>query len=381
LRLAETSAPPTRSDSSQRVGQSVAVIGLGNIGLFTAQLVARMPEVSRVVLVDKDVTAWKNRIGQDFTARESRAAAPKVFLARRRLHAIRPDLDIVALHGAVEDVPRGLLQTDLLLACLDSKRARMAVNEIAWRLGVPWLDAGVQADGLLARLNVYVPGPDVPCLECAWDDRSYAQVEQVVPCQGAAPVVPPTNAPACLGSLAASLQALTAGHVLTGQLDRLATGRQMVLDARARRCYDAALRHNPACRFDHQTWAITPLRASARELTVAEALRLGRRGRRVDPQAALAAEPMSFVRALACPCGGRRELLRLSGRLPARLAACPQCGRPMQPFAFGTFSQLSAQEFTAAELRRPLAQLGFRPGDVFSVIHADKRFHAQLPLA
>ena len=370
-----------RRPSTRVAGKSVAIVGLGNIGSFAVQLVARMREVCRLVLVDMDVTAPKNLTGQALTARESLAALPKVHIARRHVHAIRPDLEVVAIRGAVEDVPRGLLKTDLILACLDSKRARMAVNEIAWRLGVPWLDAGVQADGLLARLNVYVPGPDQPCLECAWDDRSYAEVEQRIPCQAGAGEAPPTNAPACLGSLAASLQALTAGHFLAGRQDRIAAGRQLVMDAGARRCFDVALRRNPACRFDHATWQITPLRSPCSELTLADACRLGNRGRRVDPQAALAVEPMTFVRTLACVCGGRREVLRLSGRLTARDSACPQCGQPMQPLGFGTFSRLAVQDFIAAELRLPLARLGFRPGDVFSVMHGDQVFHGQLPLA
>ena len=70
-----------------------------------------------------------------------------------------------------------------ILAALDSRQARQVVNQAAWRLGVPWIDTGVNAaQGLLARVGVFVPGPDGPCLECGWSARTYDLIEQAHPC-------------------------------------------------------------------------------------------------------------------------------------------------------------------------------------------------------
>jgi len=60
----------------------------------------------------------------------------------------------------VENVPLGQLRSDLILAGLDSRRARMEVNRAALRLGLPWFDAGVLGEDLLVRITRYRPGVD-----------------------------------------------------------------------------------------------------------------------------------------------------------------------------------------------------------------------------
>ena len=56
------------------------------------------------------------------------------------------------------------------LDCLDSRTSRRYVNQAAWRLGVPWIDGAVDAAGVLARVNAYVPAPEAACMECGWED-------------------------------------------------------------------------------------------------------------------------------------------------------------------------------------------------------------------
>ena len=53
---------------------------------------------------------------------------------------------------------------DLIVSCLDSKAARQHVNEIAWRLGTPWIDCGVLGSQSLVRVNAYFPAQGSPCL-------------------------------------------------------------------------------------------------------------------------------------------------------------------------------------------------------------------------
>ena len=78
----------------------------------------------------------------------------------------------------VENVPPGRLRGDVMLACLDSKDARRHTNSLAWKLGMPLLDAGIEASALLARVNVYRPAENQPCQECAWDQRDYDRAER-----------------------------------------------------------------------------------------------------------------------------------------------------------------------------------------------------------
>jgi len=146
--------------------KSIVVAGAGgNIGSHFTPHLARMREVGRVVLIDRDAYEPRNVVNQDIVSRDVKK--PKVGVQARRLKEIRPDLGVAALHAPLESVPLGTWRADLIVACLDSRAARQAVNERAWRLGVPWIDSGVLGSEWLARVNVYVPGHDAPCLECA----------------------------------------------------------------------------------------------------------------------------------------------------------------------------------------------------------------------
>ncbi len=239
--------------------KSVVVAGAGgNIGSHLMESVARMAEVGRVVLIDRDVyNAPRNLLNQDIVP--SDMGKPKVLVQARRLAEIRPSLGIEAIHAPLEDVPLGAWRADLILACLDSRVARQRVNECAWRLGVPFADSGVLGFEWLARVNVYVPASEAPCLECAWSEEDYRQLEQLYPCGGPANEPAPNGAPSELGALAASMLALECRKMLTGETDCAAIGRQVTFNARWHSCSVTSFRRNPRCRFDHATWRVEPL--------------------------------------------------------------------------------------------------------------------------
>ena len=216
------------SSGSQASSEVIVVIvgAGGNIGSHLVPHLARMRQVDRVTLIDRDVYEARNVYAQDITPRD--VGKPKAVVQARRLRRIRPSLHVEAISDAVERIPMGTLRSDVILSCLDSRISRQQVSQFAWRLGIPLIDAGVEAGGLLARVNVYVPGRDTPCLECAWDDRDYDALEQTYPCLGHAEVAA-TNAPSSLGSLAASLQAIECLKLLDGRADQAVVGKQVLL--------------------------------------------------------------------------------------------------------------------------------------------------------
>jgi hypothetical protein len=256
----------------------------------------------------------------------------------------------------------------------------MEVNELAWRLGAALIDAGVHADGHLARVSVVVPGPAGPCLECAWDDGDYAALEQRLPCDVTSGQAPATHAPACLGSLAASLQVLQCALLLEGRTNPMVAGRQLVLDAASGRLFNTKLDRNDKCRFDHQVWRVHPLAKSPAEVTLGQALRLGGGGRSQDGARMLAMEPGSFIRTLACGCGHRRRALLLSRRAESRAQRCAQCGQRMFPTNIDAVSRLRSDELRSGELGLPLSRMGFRPGDTFGVSAGGEETHYQFTL-
>jgi len=99
------------------------------------------------------------------------------------------------------------------------------MNERMWRLGMPWIDTGVDAGTHLARVSVYGPGPEAACLECGWEPADYALLEQEYPC-GAAAVATPTMAPSGLSAVAAALGALECGFGLVARAERTGLFRQ-----------------------------------------------------------------------------------------------------------------------------------------------------------
>ncbi len=334
--------------------KSIVVAGAGgNIGSHLTESLARMTPVGRVTLIDRDVYEPRNAANQDIVARD--IGKPKVLVQARRLMQIRPDLEVTALHTSLENLPLGAWRVDLIVSCLDSRAARQAVNERAWRLGVPWVDAGVLGSEWLARVNVYAPAHDAPCLECAWSDDDYRLLEQRYPCGGGAQAPAPNGATSELGALAAAMLALECRKALTGEWDCAAVARQITFNARWHQFAVTSFRRNRHCRFDHGTWRIEPLPYHTRETRIADVLAWA---------GAVRAPGQRFIRRLVCPtCGGEKRLFRLEGSLDQRRLRCGACRRLMAAPGFDIVECLDGGLPTEIQ-KRTLEQAGLRYGDV-----------------
>ncbi len=335
--------------------KSVTVIGAGgNIGSHLVAHLGRMPGLGKVTLVDKEKYESANLRTQDILPRD--VGHLKALAQARRLRRINPCLEVDPIVASVEAVPLSRLRADVLLACLDSRRSRLFVNEAAWRLGLPWIDAGVRREGLLARVNVYVPGQDRPCLLCPWSETDFASLEQSYPCAGEERASEATNAPSSLGALAAALQALECMKLLEGETESQAVGRQVTIDARWHKHYVTSIRRNPGCRFDHKTWNILNLKRRPRDITVGEAVQLG---------GSVELERKPFARKLVCPgCGRVRALLHLVCALKPSQVRCRRCGKNMAPTGFDLLERLDAT-MPEEVLCQSLKGVGLRAGDVF----------------
>jgi molybdopterin/thiamine biosynthesis adenylyltransferase len=354
-------------------GGAVVVVGLGNIGSSLASYLARLPSIRKITVVDHDVYELANLESQDIAARE--IGRSKAAVVAGRLRAIDPELEVIALARRVETVPRGLLRATVILAALDSKAARVSVNEIAWRLGVPFVDTGVERAGGLARVAVYLPGPNAPCYECALSDADYENLEQVHWCTGDA-AAPATNAPAYLGALAASLAAAECEKLLSGRLDESLAGGEVVVSARHQTHFVTRYRRNDGCRFDHRVWTIEKLNARAAGLSVGRLRGLGN-GRGEATPLQLRVEGHRIDTRLRCAaCGETYDVLRLSGR-PAK-DRCRRCGDSLIPLGFYSRDRLELTGLPASTTRRSLRTLGFRDGDVFSLTSGAHERHFEL---
>jgi len=357
-------------------GRSFLIVGAGgNIGSQLIPHLAFLPGVGRVTLIDPDVYEEANLRSQAITP--AHVGKKKARVQAQRLRQLNPKLEVAEVMDSVENLPLGALRADLIIACLDTRRARQYVNHAAWHLGVPWIDAGVQAEGLLARVNVYVPGNDRPCLECAWDEKDYELLEQPYPCQAGVAQAPATNAPRSLGALAASLQALECLKFVESGIGTMGAGRQVLIDALHCKHYLTRFERNPRCRLsDHEIWDIERLPLRTTEYTLQKVVKVtGEDSRGLS----IRVEGKRFLRKLSClSCSEKAMTLRLSSAMGPRLVRCPKCRSAMAASGFDVSEELSLSELSPRDLKRTLASIGLRDGEIITIGDRRSRKHYQL---
>jgi molybdopterin/thiamine biosynthesis adenylyltransferase len=353
----------------------VIVVGAGAIGSFVLPHVARLERVSHVTIVDRDRYDATNLASQDISLRQ--VGRSKAVVQARRLRRIRRNLAVTAVHDAVENLPLGRLRAAVILACLDSRLARMVVNQAAWRLGVPWIDAGVNADSALARVRVLVPTPDAPCLECGWDQGDYSALEQRYPCQGDA-AGPPTRAPSMLGALAASLQAAECDKLLAGDTTHALDGRDVLIDTRHHRHFVTAYRRNPACRMpDHGGWQITAYQGGASQTTLEDLLAIGSAMRGAGNGLTIGVAGQRLASELRCSeCGDQHPTVLLERQV--RKARCPRCGGRVEAVGIALYDSAPSSALPGDILGRRLSDLGVRTGDVITLRTPQVEAHFEL---
>jgi hypothetical protein len=351
-----------------RRGWSVVVIGCGgNIGSFLVSHLGRIPGLELATLIDRDRYEEKNLVSQDITRRD--VGQPKALVQARRLRAINPAVRVRAIVDAVENVPTGLLRADVVLTGLDSRRSRQWVNEGVWRLGQGWIDAGVEGEDLQARIAIYQPGPDAPCLECAWSTRSYELLAQTYPCNGRPSDPPPTNAPSALGALTAARQILECRKLVVGPVEQAATGHELFMDAAYHKQFLTRLRRNPACRFDHEVWRPEGTVRSGLPLSRAAELGVFEGG----PWPRLRVHGRLFALGARCGCG--TPPLRLAGALDTR---CDRCGRLLAPAGTDLRAELDVESLPGPLRRLSLRDVGARRGDLLSLVAPAGSRHFEL---
>jgi molybdopterin/thiamine biosynthesis adenylyltransferase len=333
----------------------IVLVGLGLIGSFLVSHLGRIPGLRHLTLVDRDVYDPSNLTCQDIAAGD--VGEPKAIVQAQRLHGIRPELEVTPIVAPVESLPLGRLRADLVLTCLDSRAARQIVNDAVWRLGVPWIDAGVEASTSLARVTTYTPGSDHGCLECAWDDRDYRLLVQSYSCGDTEARGPATGASSGLGALAASLQARACERALSAAESGAETvSRQVVLEADRYHVYVTSPRRNRHClRTDHSIWRIERLDGAPADITLDQALPLGGEELGRGP-VRLGVAGSTFVRRLRCSsCGDERRYLRLRASIDGSAERCRHCGSRMRFGGYDELETLDASAVGPVHLGSPLS--------------------------
>jgi adenylyltransferase/sulfurtransferase len=165
---------PIGPEGQARIAKSrVLLVGCGALGTHLAEFCVRAG-VGELTLIDRDVLEESNLQRQSlFTESDLRDALPKAEAARRHLAAINSAVRVNATVGEftpanAEKLARG---QSLILDATDNFETRFLINDVAIKLGVPWVYAACIGSRVAAM--PIVPGKTA-CLRCLLENQPEA---------------------------------------------------------------------------------------------------------------------------------------------------------------------------------------------------------------
>jgi adenylyltransferase/sulfurtransferase len=194
-------APLGAAGQRKMAASRVAMVGLGGLGSWCAELLARAG-VGFLRLIDDDHLDVTNLHRQGmYTVGAAYMHRAKVERAADHLAAYNEDTRVEAVQARLEPGNAESLcgDVDVIVDGTDNFASRMLINDVAVKLGVPWVMAGVV--GAEGQYMTIVPGQG-PCLRCVMDEMP-----------------PPCEDPSCrtvgvLGPAVATLSAMQAMEVI-----------------------------------------------------------------------------------------------------------------------------------------------------------------------
>jgi adenylyltransferase/sulfurtransferase len=157
----------------------VLVIGAGALGNEILKNLALLG-FERMVIVDLDRIEESN-LSRTILYRESDIGRFKADSAARSVRALAPQAEVKAIVANVmQSCGLGLFAwSDVIIAGLDNREARLWINRCAWKMNRPWIDGAIEGINGVAR--VFLPGR-APCYECTLGETDWKLLEQRMSC-------------------------------------------------------------------------------------------------------------------------------------------------------------------------------------------------------
>ncbi len=168
-------------DQELLLRSTVLVVGAGALGNEAIKNLA-LSGVGRLIIVDSDVIDPTN-LPRSILFREADCGRMKAEVASKAAQEISPAIQTKTIVGNVlHDVGLGVFRSaDIVLGCLDNREARLWVNRSCWRVGRPWIDAGIQeVQGSIQCFGSRCS----PCYECGMKDLDYRLIHARYRCPG-----------------------------------------------------------------------------------------------------------------------------------------------------------------------------------------------------
>ncbi len=147
------------ADGQLRLLQSrVGVVGLGGLGGFTCELLARVG-VGKLTLIDDDVYDESN-LNRQLHSGSGIIGRHKTEASAERVGQINPSVACEVHNERLDDTNAQRLLTgcDLVVDCLDSLDARFQLQDACAQLGVPMVHGAIA--GMMGQVMVIYPGQE-----------------------------------------------------------------------------------------------------------------------------------------------------------------------------------------------------------------------------
>jgi molybdopterin/thiamine biosynthesis adenylyltransferase len=341
----------------------VMVVGAGALGNEILKNLALLG-FQRVIIVDLDRIEESN-LSRAVLYRSDDVGEFKAHAAARSFQELAPDATVQPLAAnLLHDCGLGLFQwSDLIIAGLDNREARLWINRAAWKMNRPWVDGAIEGINGVAR--VFVPGVP-PCYECTLGETDWELLNRRMSCnlllreQDAAGKVPTTPT---ISSIIAGVQVQEALKLIHG-LPTLAS-RGYVFEGLNHSSYVVEYTENPECMSHYTLENIIHLPQRSRDMTLLELLERARQD--LGASEVVVEFSRDVVHKLVCPkCKEEEERFAPVGSIRFEEGRCPRDGQQRIVVTLHNYSG-------EAELsHRRLDTLGLPLFDVFAARAQDR---------
>ncbi len=334
----------------------VLLVGVGAIGNEVLKNLALLG-IGNVVVVDLD-TIENSNLSRSVLFRADDCGRSKAEVAAERAREIYPHMRVQPIvANAVFDLGLGLYRwADVILAGLDNREARVAINRAAARTGKVWIDGAIERLDGVARVFDPACGP---CYECTMNAIDWKMLEARRSCAllsrsemelGKVPTTPTT------ASVIAGIQCQEAVKYLHG-LDVL-EGQGFIFDGMNHQSHVVRYTRKEDCPSHEIDQPVEFLPWSVAQTTVRQFLARVRAD--LGPEAVVETGN-DLLASLHCPdCNQTEPVWTSLGKVTEAGARCVRCGADRVPEMVHTLDD------SAACLDRTLAQIGVPGWDILA---------------
>ncbi|MGP8070585.1 MAG: HesA/MoeB/ThiF family protein [Candidatus Bathyarchaeia archaeon] len=346
-------------DQEKLASSRILIAGAGALGNEVAKNLT-LVGVGHLTIVDFDTIEISN-LTRTALFRESDLGKGKAETLAQRCHELSPNTETEWIHGDVElDLGSWAYKDfDIVLGCLDSIDARLALNARCLQAGVPWINGGMGA--ISGEVSIFTKNS--PCFQCTMSPDMWKRRNQRFSCGWLKNLLPEkkVGTTATISSLVGAIMAqesLVMVHEMPVKKSGLLPGYRLFLQVKPYSLSIAELTRDQDCTAHDTLPALpTPIESS---VTASELMHID--GAYVEMN-------IDMLKDVTCqPCGQKERILKPAKRFDVSLLTCPTCGGERKAEIFNVLDQTMTDLF-----KTPLSAFSLPRLHVISVRDENER--------